>query len=435
MMKIKQGLNSLSKPIFGTDKFGAGDFILKYAQTPGALLKRGLERSPLGLFQVAKEFSTPGPFRRRNTLLALSRVAEGAATGVGLGAALAAGGILVGPEQEGKTGKALEREEGIRGYSINASALLRLLTGESTEMQNGDALYSIDWLQPWAMNLSAGAALWNLHKQGELGGISGAQASGEAIYNSLAKTLDVVGDQSVLKNLARYAGRVQGESDGDKWLNALKAAGLDSLSSFVPSSLRMARQVIDPYERDTRPENRGGFEGIAEEATNRALNQLPGMSERLPKRPSLLTGEDKKTPVGNLSMSSRIAAQFSPGNISTYMPQPVAQEIGRLNNAGEEVSVALPRGAADKKTDKREPVSSLRGRERRYAERFSRLSKEMIQDPLYKSADNETKAAAFDWLKGHLSDLEKGKTEERSVAEIIEAAIGIVENRREAAKN
>jgi hypothetical protein len=427
MLKIKQGLNSLSKPVFGTDKFGAGDFIVKYAQTPGALFKRGLERSPLGLFQVAKEAATPGPFRRRNTLLALSRVAEGAATGVGLGAALAAGGVLVGPEGEGKTGQALEREEGVRGYSLNASALRRLLTGGSTELQAGDALYSIDWLQPWAMNLSAGAALYNLHKNGKLGAKEGAKASGEAIYNSLAKTLDVMGDQSVLKNLSRYMGRAQGETFSDKFVNFAKAVGLDVPGSFVPSLARQARQVADPLERDTRPESRTGVEGFAREATNRALAQLPGVSTRFPTRPSLLSGGDRKTALGEMGIRSRVAAQFSPANVSTYTPSPVAQEISRLNRAGEKVDIAFPRAKTS------EPTSSLRGRERRFAETFSQMSQEMVGDPFYQDADDATKAAAFNGLKRYLSALEKGEAEEKTVTEIVEAAMAAVEKRREKA--
>src|SRR5262245_3914122 len=48
-VKIKDLFNTASSPIFGTKKFGAGDFILKYAKTVGALTKRGIERSPLGL--------------------------------------------------------------------------------------------------------------------------------------------------------------------------------------------------------------------------------------------------------------------------------------------------------------------------------------------------------------------------------------------------
>lgn len=426
LLSLKQGLNKLSSPVFGSDKFGAGDFILKYAQTPGALLRRGLERSPLGLFQVAKEAATPGPFRRRNTLLALSRVAEGAATGAGLGAALAAAGVLVGPEEESRSGKAMEREEGVRGYSLNASALLRRLSGDfDSKMQEGDQLYSIDWLQPWAMNLSAGAAVYNLYEQGKLGGVSGAKASGEAVYNSLAKTLDVMGDQSVLKNLARFADRAKGETFGQITWSFMKAVGLDVPSSFVPSLARQARQVVDPMERDTRAEQRGGFSGFVEEAKNRALAQLPGVSERFPTRPSLLTGKDRKTALGEMETPGRTLAQFSPANVSTFTPRPVAREIARLNREGESVTVAFP---APKKG---EPTSNLRGRERRFAQAFARMSNEMIADVFYKDADNEMKAAAWNGLKRHLANMGKEDFEEKTIEEIVEDAIEAVERRRE----
>jgi len=430
---LKKFFNKASKPITGTDKFGLGDFVAKYTQIPGALLKRGLERSPLGLFEVAKQAATPGQFRRRNTLLALSRVAEGAATGVGLGAGLAAAGVLVGPEEENKTGKGFEREEGVRGYSLNASALRRMLTGDfGGEMQDGDTLYSIDWLQPWAMNLSAGAALWGLHKNGKLGGVSGAKASGEAVYNSLAKTLDIMGDQSVIKNLSRYVRQAgTGETPSQVVYQFMRAIGLDVPSSFVPSLARQTRQVIDPYERDTRPEQRGGIGGFAREATSRALSQIPGVSESFPRRPSLLTGEDRKTALGEFSTSARIAAQFSPANVSTYTPRPVAQEISRLNRAGEKVSISFPAPKTDKKTGAREATSDLRIRERRFAETFSRMSQELIQDSFYKDADNETKAAAWAGLKRHLANLGKEDFEEKSVDEIVESAMETVEKRRD----
>jgi hypothetical protein len=433
MQKFKQGLNSLSKPIFGTDRFGAGDFILKYAQTPGALFKRGLERSPLGLFQVAKEAATPGPFRRRNTLLALSRVAEGAVTGPALGAALAAGGILVGPEEENKTGQGFEREQGVRGYSLNGSALVRFLTGGSTALQPGDKLYSIDWAQPWAMNVSVGAALMNLHKQGKLGATSGAEASGEAIYNSLAKTLDIMGDQSVLKSLSRYMSRATGDTFSDRMLSFMKAVGLDIPSSFVPSSARMVRQVIDPYERDTRPEQRGGFNGFAEEATNRALAQLPGVSHRFPTRPSLLTGQDQKTPLGEMGVPSRIAAQFSPSNISTYAPSDVAKEISRLNRTGAKISVPFPNPITDKETGKRESTPDLRARERQFAQEFARASKDLIDSPDYILADDADKATAFNALVRRLHARTRNADLDEPTPEGLIQRAETNRNRREAA--
>jgi hypothetical protein len=437
MTHLKKFFNLASKPITGTDKFGLGDLVSKYAQTPGALFKRGLERSPLGLFQVAKEAATPGPFRRRNTPLALSRVAEGAASGVGLGAALAAAGVIVGPEEQGKTGQAMEREEGMRGYSLNGSALLRFLTGDfSTELRAGDQLYSIDWIQPWAMNVSVGAALTGLYKQGKLGAVSGAEASGEAIYNSLAKTLDIMGDQSVIKNLARYAKAAgTGETTGDVVLKFLKAVGLDAPSSFVPSLARQTRQAMDPYERDTRPEERAGLRGFVSEATNRALAQIPGASQTLPTRPSLLTGKDKKTALGQMSLQARIAAQFSPANVSTYTPQPVAREISRLNRAGAKVVVSFPSQTTDKETGKREATSALRERERQFAEAFSRISQELLNHPDYEIADDEVKAEAFKKLTERLRKMTRNDDlDEPTADDVIRNAAVTISIRQRLAK-
>jgi len=417
MLKIKQGLNSLSKPLFGTDKFGVGDFVLKYAQTPGALLKRGLERSPLGLFQVAKEASTPGPFRRRNTLLALSRVSEGVATGMGLGAALGAAGVLAGPEEEGRTSQAFEREGGVRGYSFNASALRRLLTGESTEMREGDTLYSIDWLQPWAMNLSAGAALYNLHKRGKLGAGSAAGATGEAVYNSLAKTLDVMGDQSVLKNLSRYMKRATGDSFSEQVGNFAKEIGLDAPSSFVPSMARQFRQALDPHERDTRADDRDTVRGLARQAANRAMAQLPGVSERFPTRTSLLTGQPRKTAVGEMSAAERLISSFlSPSNVSTYKPNSVGQEISRLNRAGEKVAISLPRW------DKQIPLNLQRDRETKFALNFVVRSRELLTNLRYKAASDDVKAEAFERLGRNLRENAVKMKPLRPISEIIESA-------------
>jgi hypothetical protein len=94
-------------------------------------------------------------------------------------------------------------------------------------------------------------------------------------------------------------------------------------------------------------------------------------------------------------LAARIAAPFSPANVSTYAPQPVASEISRLSRAGEKVSVTFPRPIVDKQTGRREPTSALREREWRFAEAFARESLELIERPDYRAGDDATKAALF----------------------------------------
>jgi 2'-5' RNA ligase len=426
LRKLKETLNTASSPLTGTDKFGLGDFVVKYVQIPGAIMKRGIEYSPLGVVE-AGYYATKGDQRR--AVQSLSRAVTGSTTGVGVGAGLAALGILVGPDHdEGQLGQ-IEREEGRRGYSINMSALKRLAGGgwddpESRRLQAGDQLVSIDWAQPWALQSSAGAAIYNLYSKGRLSAGSGAKATGEAVYNSLAKALDVFGDQSVLKNLGRYMSRATGETTTEKFVNFFKAVGLDIPSSFVPSLARQTRQVLDPYERDTRPEEPGGFSGFAEEATNRALANLPGVSQRYPTRPSVLTGQPKKTAIGDYSMPVRGLRMLSPAPFSTYTPSDVVEETARLTDAGFKVAFSMPKREGGERT------SDLRRREERFADSFFSQAPKLLNHPFYRLADDETKAEALNDLAKQLRAATRKVIDEKTVDEIVDRASDRVSNRR-----
>lgn len=420
---LKKGINTLTRPITGTDRFGLGDIIIKYVQIPGALVKRGIEYSPLGIME-AGYYAAKGDQRR--AVQSLSRAVTGSTTGAGVGAALAALGILVGPEHESGQLAQLEREEGVRGYSINLSALKRLAGGgwddpESGKLQAGDQLVGIDWLQPWALTASAGAAVYNLYSKGKLGAGSGSLAAGRAVYDSLAKALDVMGDQSVLKNLGRYLSRRTGETEGEKWLNFFRNIGLDIPSSFVPSLARQTRQVLDPYERDTRPEDPADFFG---EATNRALAQLPGVSQRFPTRPSVLTGELRRTAIGDYSGPVRGLRMLSPAPFSTYTPSDIAREAARLTEAGFEVAFSMPKRESGERT------SALRRREERFADSFSYQAPKLLNHPFYRLADDETKAESLNDLAKQLRAATRKTIDAKTVDEIISRAGDRVENRR-----
>jgi len=180
--------------------------------------------------------------------------------------------------------------------------------------------------------------------------------------------------------------------------------------------------VIDPYERDTRVDERDTVRGLARQAANRAMAQLPGLSSRFPTRPSLLTGQPKKTALGELGVPARIAAQFSPANISSYAPQPVAQEISRLARAGEKVSVSFPRPEVNKRTGKPMPLSLQRDVETRFALNFAVKSKTLINNPQYKAATDEVKAVAIESLASNLRENVVKQKPLRPIGDIIESA-------------
>jgi hypothetical protein len=210
---IKKGLNKASKPLTGTDKFGLGDFVVKYTQVPGSLVKKGIEYSPLGVIEAGYH-ATKGDQRR--AVQSLARAVVGSTSGAGLGAMLAAYGILVGQERDKGQAAQLEREEGRRGFSVNMSALKRFAGGgwsdpeESGKLQAGDQLVSIDWLQPWALQASAGAEIYSAAKRGDLklSGVAGSVADSLGEWqSSLHRVSDFARVQQYRQYFIDRAGR------------------------------------------------------------------------------------------------------------------------------------------------------------------------------------------------------------------------------------
>ncbi|MGH9939430.1 MAG: hypothetical protein ACREAM_24590, partial [Blastocatellia bacterium] len=400
---LKKGLNTLSSPITGTDKFGLGDFVIKYTQVPGALVKRSIEYSPLGVIEGGYH-AIKGD--QRKAVQSLARAVTGSASGSGVGAMLAAYGILVGPEHDAGQAAQAEREEGRRGYSINVSALKRLAAGgwddpdESGKLQAGDQLIGIDWLQPWALQASTGAAIYQAAKRGELkaSGVAGAAA------DSLGQWLSVADDQTVLKNIrAAIPYRSKDDTLWDTTKKALSPILTGAPASFVPSLARQARQVADPFVRDTRPEQPKGLRAGLEEAKNKVKEGLPGLSETLPTRPSVLTGEPKRTAIGDYSLPARSLRMVSPAPFTTYEPSPIAREADRLRSAGFSVTFEPPRRLSEKGKPP-EPTSVLRHREEQFAKAFADMAKQMIERPDYRALPDSKKAAAINKLAKYVRE-------------------------------
>jgi hypothetical protein len=423
---IKKGLNKASSPITGTDKFGLGDFVIKYTQVPGALVKRGIEYSPLGVIEAGYHASRGD---QRRAVQGLARAIVGSTSGAGVGAMLAAFGILVGPEHDKGQAAQLEREEGRRGYSINMSALKRLAAGgwdgpdESRKLQAGDQLVSIDWLQPWALQASAGAEIYNAAKRGELklSGVAGSAAS------SLGEWLSVADSQTVLRNIKQALPyKAKDDTVVDIVRKTLSPILTGAPASFVPSVARQVRQITDPYVRDTRPEESKGLGAGFEEAANKVKEGIPGLSQTLPTRPSVLTGEPKKTAIGGYSAPVRASKLISPAGVTTYEPQPIAREADRLRQSGFEVSFGTPKRRLF------EPTSALREREAQFALDFSDAAKRMIEHPIYDEYVDEVKAAALNNLAKYLRERTVRELRDRSLEKIItDAAKGVARRKKE----
>ncbi len=410
LKRTKGAMNKLSEPITGTERFGLGDFILKYTQVPGALIKRGIEYSPLGLIESAfhagrATMGKGGEYEAKQAIQSLSRAVSGTASTVGMGALLAAAGVLVEPEKEDYTSEELERERGVRGFSVNLSALARLgssLLGSGegkTAKQARDKLVPIDWAQPWAMGASVGATLWNQKKAGKFDKTGAVGAAGKSFENML----EIMGDQSVLKNLRAYVRAMKGDTFGEQMEGAIKKFVKDVPSSFTPGVTRQVGQVIDPNVRDYRTENREGIRNAFAEGMKRAAaGAVPGLSRQFPARVSPMTGEARKTAQGEMGVAGRLLNLLSPVTVNEYKDDPLADAIIRLNEKLDKDKLSLyvrPLGERETKLEGyKEGTTQLRQREGEFARAFARDGRRLVTSSGFKAANESRQAEMLEEL-------------------------------------
>ena len=162
---FKRGANKLFGFGKGENRFGLGDFLLKFPKTPSNLFDRALDYSPYGFYRAYNEFRRPwteaggsAKVDDEKVIMAAVSASVGTAGLTGFGWYLVSKGILVGAgEDDDETRRLLREEMGIAPYSANMEALGRMAMGEVAENRPGDRWYSFNWMQPMAISLVAGA--------------------------------------------------------------------------------------------------------------------------------------------------------------------------------------------------------------------------------------------------------------------------------------
>lgn len=319
LQKLKKGLN------VGQD-FGLGDLILKYPKTPGALLMRGLEYSPVGFMRSAYLVAQPllkgKAVNDAEVLMALSRAITGTLGTTGLGWYLADKGIITGETPTDKDVAALEKGVGGGQYRINLSALKRwAMSGfKDTETQKGDTTYSYDWAQPISLSLSLGAnasqqmkeAELKKEKKGVLAGVPG------TIATSIGGAVETVVEQPVVSGLKRFFG-------GYDLVGSVEATIESMPSSFTPTILNQVRQVSDPVSRETYDPS------MLQRAVNRVKSRIPVLAKELPPKYDTF-GNKVKFP----TEPSLFNVFLNPGFVSEYKPSDAASLVLQIyNESGE----------------------------------------------------------------------------------------------------
>lgn len=228
--------------------FGLGDLLMPYPGVPGNIASRALEYSPVGLAKgivdlskVLKSGKNATVQNQSQAVLELSRGITGAAL-IGLAVFAAANGIIRSTDDDDNLDeKRLNSAEGINGIQVNLSALLRGMSGKSTQWQQGDRLAALDYLQPVNAWLALGCFV-------------DSYLSGDKDYDAFTASVDAFGnsieDFPVLQTLQSIVDDVRYNDMGVASAVLQESAG-SILSSLVPALVRSIATAADPYQRDT----------------------------------------------------------------------------------------------------------------------------------------------------------------------------------------
>nr|DAI33305.1 MAG TPA: MAEBL protein [Caudoviricetes sp.] len=304
-------------------EFGLGDLLTKYTQVPGALVHRSIEFTPAGyakaIYALAMAQKNGGiknmsALQQRNIALAIGRATTGSGL-IALFAALTKAGIILNADDEDDPdAKALRAAGGISGTQINVDALGRLIRGESADIQDGDTLLGIEFMQPVNGSMTIGALL-NNSKEGQ----NLAQRWLEAI---LSGTVQSVNDLSVMNTLQTIQNSLE-YSQEESALGKAKDVALDlaksSVSGFVPSPIRQFAQGMDTNYRDAY-----GSKNPLVQGKEQIMNAIPGLRQKLPTKLTNF-GEDKS--YGGSTVQRWMNAFFTPGSVRTYQADDTVQEL------------------------------------------------------------------------------------------------------------
>jgi hypothetical protein len=344
LVGIKNALNKAGSP---GGEFGLGELALKYPKVPGAIIKRGIEYSPFGifesLFKVGKAIKRGNKATladQRNAALSSARTVLGT-TLAALGYGLAKAGMASGDRSDNQKLAKFEDAIGKRPYSIKGAG----------------GWLSYDWLQPAAMPFTMGVAIAD-KKEADRRGQSLLRKMGNYLPDMAAAAGTSITEQPVMTGVSRLAsGDKFGESSG-------LAGGLSSTlsampSSFMPTFFGQIAAVIDPKKRNIPKDFTGRMFALI-------ANRTPGASMLLDPRKSVL-GEDLKRGTGNAAADLALNL-ISPAIYSKIKDDPNVSLISQLY-AETKDTAALPRSAQKTIIDRnrvydltQEQQSKLQGR-------------------------------------------------------------------------
>lgn len=414
--RISKGAHDLFNEV-GTKEFGLGDVMIPYAKTPGNLVSRAVEYSPVGAVRGAAQILKTLK-QGQNASIAQQRAAvdnfSRGLTGTGLIAmftALSLAGLMGSAgDEDDKNAAAMNAAGGLSGTQWNLDATLRWLKGEDTQWKDGDTLIGISFLEPLSSQMALGTAIASEMQDAE---DKGEEAkAGDAFWAGLDGIMEELANMPAFTGLSsivdayRYS---EAESPARKFGDVVlgTAAGLGA--SFVPAPVRQLAQGTDDKYRDLYSADTGNaFLDTLENAGSAFANNVPGLRQMLPVKQDNF-GRDK-TQTGNTALNLA-NSMVMPGSINTYKSTAVEDEIRSLAAATGDVGVYPNRKAADSFTYDGTKYQLNYGERRQfqtvYGESFQNVMDGMLESDYYRGLSAADKAKMVQTAKNYASEAAK----------------------------
>lgn len=297
---IRTGIGKLVKALTGVDMGGMA--ALPFTSTPGNVLDTTTDYIPLtgavkNAVNTLREVRR-GEFNQRRFSKATGRLLTGLELTAGA-AGLAAAGAITGGGDDRSDKEALE-QSGWQDYSFKV----------------GNKYYSYDWIPIVGTILAGTADYLDAREYGE-----------ESIFGAAKTSLGTVGGMTALQGMNRMFGGYSGNIAAGLIGNLTALPG-----QAIPSVVGQTARATDSYERDTYDPR------WWKQELNYLMNRVPGLRETLPERIDLY-GQPVELSDGRNIASKLFENLVSPGYLSEEQSDAVTQELLRLSDSGNAVSI------------------------------------------------------------------------------------------------
>ena len=367
---IRNGLGEMSEGIIGTDilSTAAGAFTM----TPGNMIERAIEYSPLGFLKNAvetgREVIEKKGFNQKRFVDEASRSIAGIPI-LGATYAMAKNGLINGGYSTDPDEKAAQQEDGFIEYGLNVPEEVPILGGKT--LDTSDIPVGGPFMQAGSVVAEQGLTPKSSLQAAEavLGG-----STTQGFRRAFGADTPSYSSQGTVKGMM------------NNLLNTVMSSG----SQLVPSLARQTAQTLDPYKRDL-----GEYE-TPEYYANLLKNNIPFLRETLPIKTDV-NGEKVLQNQGRGLGSKILENYILPMNMSEYNPSPLNVEATRLKKeTGEVTGFAQKAKRSDLKTwDEADHSRYSEEQFRRYKEDLGKLNanagNELTKSKFYQKLPDEDK--------------------------------------------